>query len=165
MRTGVLAPQTPRTNPIMVSRYVSYLQLSRMILRIASSWKMGDVAAFLARSSYITTRTGSEDIGFSFLVVIYLMNLSNRSNLHDRYLTPTLPYTFQLQSCGLDECLELLRCPLNPVDDPHHAEIALVAVPRVIAKVGRERRWRCFQLRASCRSVHHMVADQKPRCG
>lgn len=51
----------------------------------------------------------------------------NGPQLHYRNLTPTLPDTLDPQPSFLHNIFELIWRSLDPIDDPHHAQIALVA--------------------------------------
>lgn len=78
--------------------------------------------------------------------------------LYQRYLTSTIINPTHHESCLLDQRLEFQRRPFNAVNDAHHCDIALMAVPREVAVVGRQRR-RCgpYSL-AAHRCVHDLVA-------
>ena len=66
-------------------------------------------------------------------------SLRSKPQLHDRHLAPTLPHLLNPQPTPLHNRPQLIRRPLDPVDDTHHAQIPLVAVAHARALVCKQR--------------------------
>ena len=85
---------------------------------------------------------------------------SNLPQLNNADLTPTLPDFLDPQPGLLYQRLQLLRCPLDPVDNPHQGQISRMAKPSVPAVVLRQGLWRGAELGTAKCSVHDLVADE-----